>query len=235
MRILRAIAVTAAVTVSLAALAACSMQMQPEATTVRKIAVLQPPEPEKYSADVSHPSGVLGRMADQMRGVSTESDRFTAGLKGKGFALAGRLAERTAQALRAQGYEVVLVRDAYKVRNGVTQIEYDKSAVEAVLTFDFDTAGYLAPRADAPYQPALAVAVSLARTAALEFVPLYKQRFMFGWEGHTGTWTHLPAPSQFTYRGYDELMAGQAEAGRALYVGADVIAARIAQDLSPKR
>jgi hypothetical protein len=218
-----------------ALLAACSAQLQPEDQKVRRIAVVQPPEPERYSADVSHPSGVLGRVVDQMRGVSNDGEKFTAGLKKQGFAIASRLAERSAQALRSRGYEVTLVRDGYKVRDGITLLDVDKSKYEALLTFDIDTVGFLAPRNDAPLQPALAVAVTLAPTATLEFVPFYKQSFIYGWEGHMGTWTHLAAPSQRTYRSADELIGRQAEAGQTLYAGADLIAERIAQDLAPKR
>ena len=219
----------------IALLAGCAMQMQPEAASVRRIAVIEPQEPESYSADVSHPFGVLGRVADTLRGRTLQSDAFTAAIKAQGFYIASRLGERTAQALRAQGYDVVLVRNAYRVRDGITHLDFDKSTVDALLTFDLDTVGFLAPRGDAPLQPALAVAVSLDPTAMLEYVPFYKARYMYGWEGHVGTWTHLPAPAQYTYRGHEDLMARRAEAAQVLHAGADAIAARIGQDLARKR
>ena len=211
------------------------MQMQPETASVRRIAVIEPQEPATYSADVSHPFGVLGRVADTLRGRTLESDAFTAAMKSDGFYIAPRLGERTAQALRAQGYDVVLVRNAWRVKDGITHLDFDKSTVDALLTFDLDTVGFLAPRGDAPFQPALAVAASLDPTATLEFVPMYKSRYMFGWQGHVGTWTHLPAPAQHAYQSHEDLMARRKEAAQVLYSGADLIAARIGQDLARKR
>jgi hypothetical protein len=232
MKILRTLLLSAV----LAPLAAgCAMQMQPEAANVRRIAVVEPQEPESYSAEVSHPFGVLGRVADTLRGRTLESDTFTAAVKAQGFYIANRFGERTAQALRAQGYDVVLVRNAYRVRDGITHLDFDKSTVDALLTFDLDTVGFLAPRGDAPFQPALAVAVSLDPTAVLEYVPLYKARYMYGWQGHVGTWTHLPAPAQYAYSSHEDLMARRAEAVQVLHAGADAIAARIGQDLARKR
>ena len=226
-----------AVAALVAVLAGCannplSTSLDPQAAkTIRTIALVDAPDPERFSAfDLGHPGMFMGIVSGIVTGSSQEKngDRFTEELKGQGFVVGSRLSERTAQALSARGYKVVRVASEKEARQGMA---------DAILTMEATTAGYIAPRVNRGYEPALGVEVSLMPLKAPgEYVEaLYRDRFMFGWETITGLWSVLPAPETYSYRNFGELMKRSAEAAGGLTIGADLIAERVAKDLDRSR
>jgi hypothetical protein len=186
-----------------------------EAQSIRTIALVEPIEPEQYTAfDFGHP------------GIYLWGDRnaFTAHLRRTGFDVAQRLADRTALELERRGYEVVRV----------TQVE-DARNVDGILTLKPMMVGYVAPRILTDYIPALSVVVELMPAGKPDAEPVYREGFLFGWQGFTGWWVTLDAPPEYSYRNFADLMRRSDEAADGLCVGADRIAERLAADFTVTR
>ncbi|MGQ0654567.1 MAG: hypothetical protein ACT4P4_20265 [Betaproteobacteria bacterium] len=90
--------------------------------------------------------------------------------------------------------------------------------------------GYVAPRVLTDYIPALSVVVELMPAARPDAMPVYRDGFMFGWQGFTGWWVNLAAPPEYGYRNFADLMKRSDEAADGLTVGAERIAERLAAD-----
>src|ERR1051325_3254164 len=100
-----------------------SQSLDPQAAkTIRTIALVDSPEPDRYIAfDLGHPGMFMGIVSGLVTGSSQErnGDRFTEELKGQGFVVGSRLSERTAHELATRGYKVVRVASVKEVREGM--------------------------------------------------------------------------------------------------------------------
>lgn len=197
------------------------------AQSIRTVALVEPIEPEQYTAfNLGHPGMYLGLASGIVTGSSMEAEgkAFTAHLRRTGFDVARRLADRTTIELERRGYEVVRV----------TQVE-DARGVDGILTLKPMMVGYVAPRILTDYIPALSVVVELMPAGNPDAEPAYREGFLFGWQGFTGWWVTLEAPPEYSYRNFADLMKRSEEAADGLVVGADRIAARLASDLALTR
>ena len=194
------------------------------AGTIRSIALVEPVEPEGYVAfDYGHPGMYMGLVSGIVTGSHLEEEgrKFTAHLRRAGFEIARRLGERTAFELERRGYEVKRVSHA----------DY-ATGVDAVLTLQPKTVGYVAPRVLTDYIPALGVVVELTPAGNPDAEPLYRDGFMFGWQSFSGWWVNLPAPKEYSYRNFADLIKRSEEAADGLWLGADRIAERVAADFA---
>jgi hypothetical protein len=192
------------------------------ADSIRRIALVDPVEPEQYTAfNLGHPGMYLGLASGIVTGshMEAEGKAFTAHLRQTGFDLGRRLAERTVHALERRGYEVVRVTSVADARG-----------VDAVLTLTPMMVGYVAPRVLTDYIPAISVVAELVPAGRPEAEPVYRDGFLFGWQGFTGWWVPLPAPPEYSYRNFADLMKRSEEAADGLTLGADRIAERLAAD-----
>ena len=192
------------------------------AESIRTIALVEPVEPEHYTAfNFGHPGMYLGLASGIVTGshMEAEGKAFTAHLRRTGFDIARRLSDRTALELERRGYEIVRV----------TQMD-DAKGVDAILTLRPMMVGYVAPRVLTDYIPALSVVVELVPARRHDAEPVYRDGFLFGWQGFTGWWVPVPAPPEYSYRNFADLMKRSDEAADGLTVGADRIAERLAAD-----
>src|SRR5262245_37885765 len=87
--------------------------LEPQAAkTLRRIAIVETPEPESYVAfDLGHPGMLMGIGSLFVTGSAMERNgaQFTSALRGKRFEIGRRLTESTASALAAHGYEVMRI------------------------------------------------------------------------------------------------------------------------------
>ena len=197
------------------------------ADSIHRIALVEPVEPEQYTAfNLGHPGMYLGLASGIVTGshMEAEGKQLTAHLRQTGFDIGRRLAERTVHELERRGYEVVRV----------THVD-DAKGVDAVLTLKPMMVGYVAPRILTDYIPALSVVAELMPAGRPEAEPVYRDGFLFGWQGFTGWWVTLPAPPEYSYRNFADLMKRSEEAADGLTVGADRIAERLAADFRLSR
>jgi hypothetical protein len=197
------------------------------ADAMRRIALVEPVEPGSYVAfDYGHPGMYLGLVSGIVAGSHMEEEgrQFTAHMRRTGFDVARRLADRAAHELGRRGYDVVRVK----------QLD-DAKGVDAVLTLKPMMVGYVAPRVLTDYIPALSVVVDLMPAGRPDANPLYREGFMFGWQGFTGWWVTLEALPEYSYRNFADLMKRSDEAADGLTLGADRIAARLAADFTLTR
>jgi hypothetical protein len=218
--------VLAAVVVALAGCAAPFKQsFEPRAAgTVRTIALVEPVEPEGYVAlDYGHPAMYMGLVSGIVTGSHLEEDgrKFTAHLRRAGFEISRRLGERTAFELERRGYYV----------RRVSHADY-ATGVDAVLTLEPRTVGYVAPRMLTDYIPALSVVAELMPPGEPGAGPLYRDGFIFGWQSFSGWWVNMPSPKEYSYRNFADLIKRSEEAADGLWLGADRIAERIASDFA---
>jgi len=220
-----------------------NIQLEPQAKSrIKRIALVEVPEPSNVQVDnldgvgspymVVPPASTNAAGADPTPATSTEdhSTQFAIAIKPLKPGLGGAVQAAIAEGLKADGYEVTVVKSPKKVRrtarlpDGLLPADTD-----AVMWVDCSVVGYMASFYSGTYEPWLAVNAVLLDPRTDRMV--YAKTLCVGYRMKSKEAVFLPAEAKYRYASFTELMKKVGEAYQGLVQCGLAASRRIGEDL----
>jgi hypothetical protein len=228
----------AAAVATVAIMAGCAVQPLPRqafnaaaASHVKTIVVTQSPNQDSYEAAVlGHPGmsfGLIGGLV-AAADISAKSEKLTKAIGATETKLQERMANRLAERLREQGYEVHVAsvpKDA-KEDQAFASARQGRSS-DAVLLVNV-VGAYWAAGPSTDYFPRLLVKVKELDTSGKT---LYEDTFTYGYAMANAQTVHLASDPKYRFKDIDTLIADPDTTRNGLFEGVDAVSAQVATDL----
>jgi hypothetical protein len=204
------------------------------AVALKRIAILGTPAPRNVQVtNIGGAAMAFGAIGGAIQGgVNADHAKQFAELLAKHPALSEEIMADLEQSLKADGYDVTVVRDqAPKVAADGKSDDYSGVHVDAdaILSVWFGVVGYMSSPYSAHYEPCVLIKARLldARTKK----DLYFKTFCVGYKPKIENAVMLPADTRFRFHSFDDLIAHSDDAVAGIVSCEKLTADRIGSDL----
>jgi outer membrane lipoprotein SlyB len=221
------------------ALAGCvsvpNIEMQhTSAAPIRRIALLKTAPPRNVQVmNIGGAAMAFGAIGGAIQGgVNADHAKQFAAILAKQPALSEKIMTDVESSLKADGYEVIVVRDqAPKVAADGKSDDYSGVHVDAdaILSVWFGVVGYMSSPYSAHYEPWVLVKARLLDAKTKK--DLYFKTFCVGYKPKIENAVMLPADSRFRFGSFDDLIAHSDDAIAGIVSCEKLTADRIGSDL----
>jgi hypothetical protein len=221
------------------ALAGCAsvpnIEMQhASASSIKRIALLKTPPPQNVLVmNMGGGAMAFGAVGGLIQGgVNADHSKQFAAVLAKYPALSETVMTEVERSLKADGYDVIVVRDqAPKLAADGKGDDYSAVHVDAdaILSVWFGVVGYVSGGFSVHYEPSVLVKARLLDAKTKK--DIYFKTFCVGYKMKIENAVMLPADTRFRFGSFDDLMAHAEEAVAGLVSCEELTANRIGWDL----
>jgi hypothetical protein len=205
------------------------------AARIKRIAILGVPEPANIEAanlgGTASAFGLIGGLVQGSNNVD-RAKKFTATLKQQNFSPAESLLHAMEQSLKAQGFDVVIVRDQ-KPKLSADGKSDDFSGIhvdaDAFLAAWFGVDGYVSQPFSTHFEPWVLIKAHLLDATSKH--ELYFKTFVVGWKMKIDNAVFLSPDPKFQFGSFDDLIAQAPLAASGLNHCNELAAQKVGADL----
>ena len=205
-------------------------------SSIKQIALLQTPSVVPRNVLVMNMGGAtmaFGAVGGLIQGgVNADHSKQFASILGKHPALSEKIMTDVERNLKADGYDVIVVRDqAPKLAADRKDDDYSGVHVDAdaILAVWFGVVGYVSGPYSGHYEPSVLVKARLLDAKTKK--DLYFKTFCVGYKMKIENAVMLPADPKYRYKSFDDIMAHTSDAAAGLVNCEEITAKQIGLDL----
>jgi len=201
---------------------------------VKKIALLQVPEPKEISViNIGGASGMFGLIGGlaQAGDIQSKTNQYTDKMRQMNLQMGAEIAQALQRELKKQNYETVYLSDQRPAIKNENQADYSaiRTDADAILDVWYVAVGYLSTANSFDYKPWVRVSARLV--SAKDHSQLYFRAFNYGADLTSEGIENVGADPKYAYRNFDLLMSKADESAEGIKSGVNPIAVRIGEQL----